>query len=154
VTDVLAAVAARGGAETVVGFQVFAALPLGRLLTFLFLALIVVFMTTSADTSTLVVSVLTARAGVTPGTGTVVFWGAFQGAVAVSLLLVGGGQTLQALAVLTGGPFAVLSLVALAGLTLSFYRRERGCGHESLVARVGGRLPTVRAHHDVDSPEE
>ncbi len=154
VADVLGAVAARGGTETVVGFQVFAALPLGQLLTFLFLALIVVFMTTSADTSTLVVSVLAAREGVAPSTGSVVFWGVFQGAVAVSLLLVGGGQTLQALAVLTGGPFAVLSLVALAGLTLSFYRRERGRGHESLVTRLGSRLPTVQTHHDVEPPEE
>ncbi|ESS06946.1 MAG: Choline-glycine betaine transporter [uncultured archaeon A07HB70] len=154
VADVLGAVAARGGAETVVGFQVFAALPLGQLLTFLFLALIVVFMATSADTSTLVVSVLAAREGVAPSTGSVVFWGVFQGAVAVSLLLVGGGQTLQALAVLTGGPFAVLSLVALAGLTLSFYRRERGRGHESLVTRLGSRLPTVQTHHDVEPPEE
>ncbi len=154
VADVLGAVAARGGTETVVGFQVFAALPLGQLLTFLFLALIVVFMTTSADTSTLVVSVLAAREGVAPSTGSVVFWGVFQGAVAVSLLLVGGGQTLQALAVLTGGPFAVLSLVALAGLTLSFYRRERGRGHESLVTRLGSRLPTVQTHHDVGPPEE
>lgn len=154
VSDVLGAVAARGGTETVVGFQLFAALPLGQLLTFLFLALIIVFMTTSADTSTLVVSVLATRQGVTPPTGGVVFWGAFQGVVAASLLVVGGGQTLQALAVLTGGPFAVLSLVALVGLTISLYRRERGRGHESLVTRVAGRLPTIRLHQDVDPPEK
>jgi choline-glycine betaine transporter len=152
--DLLAAVAARGGAETVVGFRLFAALPLGRLLTFLFLGLIVVFIATSADTSTLVVAVLAARDGVAPRTGSVVFWGVFQGVVAVSLLLVGGGQTLQALAVLTGGPFAVLGLVALAGLTVSLYRGERGRGHEWLVGRVAARLPTVRLHHDVDPPEE
>ena len=40
------------------------------------------------------------------------------------MLLVGGGEALQAVAVLTGGPFALLALVALAGLTLSFYRTE------------------------------
>ncbi|MFB6219705.1 MAG: BCCT family transporter, partial [Halobacteriaceae archaeon] len=50
--DVLAAIAARGGSEAVAGFPVLAALPLGQLLMFLFLALIVVFITTSADTST------------------------------------------------------------------------------------------------------
>jgi choline-glycine betaine transporter len=152
--DILAAVADRGGAETVVGFQLFAALPLGQLLTFLFLALIVVFITTSADTSTLVVSVLATRHGAAPESGSVVFWGAFQGVVAVSILLVGGGESLQALAVLTGGPFAVLSLVALAGLTLSLYRRERGRGHRSIVRRAVDRLPAIQTHHDVEPPEK
>lgn len=55
---------------------------------------------------------------------------------------------------LTGGPFAVLSVVALAGLTASLYRNERGRGHESALARVLDRLPTVQTHHDVDPPEE
>ena len=151
--DILAA-AGGGGVETVAGFRLFAALPLGQLLTFLFLALIVVFIATSADTSTLVTSVLATRQGVAPSTGSVVFWGAFQGVVAVSLLLVGGGESLQALAVLTGGPFAVLSLVALVGLTLSLYRRERGEGHRSILRRVVDRLPTIQTHHDVDPPEK
>ncbi|WP_276273244.1 BCCT family transporter [Haloarcula litorea] len=150
--DVLAAVAQRGGSEAVAGFPLLAALPLSELLVFLFLALIVVFMTTSADTSTLVVAILATRRGLAPSTGSIVFWGAFQGAVAVAVLLVGGAETLQALAVLTGGPFAVISLVGIAGLTRSWYRNERG--HTSIVRRVADRLPTVQAHHDVDPPEE
>ncbi len=153
VADILAA-AGGSGVETVAGFRLFAALPLGQLLTFLFLALIVVFIATSADTSTLVTSVLATKQGVAPSTGSVVFWGVFQGVVAVSLLLVGGGESLQALAVLTGGPFAVLSLVALVGLTLSLYRRERGEGHRSIIRRVVDRLPTIQTHHDVDPPEK
>ncbi|MFC6838044.1 BCCT family transporter [Halomarina ordinaria] len=150
--DVLAAVAARGGSEAVAGFPLFAALPLGRLLTFLFLALIVGFMVTSADTSTLVTAILATRRGLAPSTGGVVFWGVFQGAVAVSVLVVGGGETLQALAVLTGGPFAVLALVALAGVTLTFARHERG--HVSLLRRALARLPAIQLHHDVDPPEK
>jgi choline-glycine betaine transporter len=150
--DVLGAIAARGGTEAVAGFPLFEALPLSRLLMFLFLALIVVFIVTSADTSTLVVSMLTAERGRAPSTGGVVFWGVFQGAVAVSVLVLGGSETLQALAVLTGGPFAVVSLVALAGLTLTFLRHERG--HTSLVARVLGRLPAIHTHRDVDPPDD
>jgi len=150
--DVLAAVAAQGGSEAVAGFPVIAALPLSRLLIFLFLALIIVFMVTSADTSTLVVSVLATRPGVAPSTGTIAVWGLIQGVVATAVLVVGGGETLQALAVLTGGPFALLSVVALAGLTRTCYRDERG--HTSLVERVGRRLPTVPSHRDIDPPEE
>jgi choline-glycine betaine transporter len=148
--DILAAIAARGGSEAVAGFPIFAALPLSELLMFCFLALIVVFMTSSADTSTLVVSVLATRRELAPTAGSIAFWGVFQGAVAVSVLLVGGGATLQAVAVLTGGPFAVLSLVALGGLTLTFRRHEGG--HTSPVRRLLRRLPAVQLHHDVDPP--
>jgi len=150
--DVLGAIAARGGSEAVAGFPLFAALPVSQLLMFLFLALIVVFMTSSADTSTLVVAILATRRGLAPSTGSIAFWGGFQGAVAVAVLVVGGAETLQALAVLTGGPFAVLSLVALAGLTLTLSRREQG--HTSLVRRALQRLPSVHTHHDVDPPGE
>ncbi|MFC7116507.1 BCCT family transporter [Natronoarchaeum sp. GCM10025703] len=150
--DVLAAIAARGGSEAVAGFPLFASLPLGELLMFLFLALILVFMTTSADTSTLVVSILSARRGVSPSTSHIVFWGVLQGTVAVAVLTIGGAETLQALAVLTGGPFAVISLVAVGGLTVTWYRHERG--HTSLIRRVLDRLPTIQAHHDIDPPEE
>jgi len=150
--NVLGAIAARGGSEAVAGFPLLAALPLSELLVFLFLALIVVFITTSADTSTLVVAILATRRGLAPSTGSIVFWGGFQGAVAVAVLLVGGAETLQALAVLTGGPFAVISLVGIAGLTRWWLREERG--HTALVVRVRDRLPTVQAHHDIDPPEE
>jgi choline-glycine betaine transporter len=74
-------------------------------------------------------------------------------AVALSVLLVGGGGTLQALAVLTGAPFAVLAVLALIGLSVALYREERGRGHTSVVRQVLDRLPTIQAHHDLDPPD-
>ena len=150
--DVLGAVAEHGGSEAVAGFSILSSLPLGELLVFLFLALIIVFMTTSADTSTLVVSTLATRREHAPSTAHIAFWGVFQGAVAVAVLLVGGAETLQALAVLTGGPFAILSIVAILGVSVTWYRHERG--HKSLVRRGLDRLPAIQAHHDIDPPEE
>ena len=150
--DILAAMSAHESAEAVAGFPLFEALPLSQLLMFLFLALIITFMSTSADTSTLVVSTLAAEHRLAPSSANIVFWGIFQGTVAVAVLLVGGAGTLQALAVLTGGPFAVLSLVALAGLTVTFYRHERD--HTSVVGHVRERLPEVQAHHDLDPPDD
>jgi len=152
--DILAVIAAHGGStpEAVAGFPIFAALPLGRLLMFFFLALIVVFITTSADSSTLVVAVLATKRELAPTSKSIVFWGVFQGIIAASVLVLGGGETLQAMAVLTGGPFAVLSLVALGGLSLSFYRREGG--HTSPLRRAWERLPTIRTHHDLDPSRE
>jgi len=136
--DVLAAIDAAGGTEAVAGFPILAALPLSRLLLFCFLALIVVFIVTSADTSTLVVSILATERGVAPTTGSIVFWGVLQGLVAGAVLVVGGGESLQVAAVLTGGPFAVLSLVAVLGLTLAFRRHERDRERErpTLVGRM------------------
>lgn len=132
--DVLAAIDAFGGSEAVAGFPVFDALPIGQLLTFLFLALIVCFMVTSADTSTLIVAVLAARREVAPTTGAIVFWGVFQGGVAVLVLVTGSAQTLQTAAVLTGAPFALVSLVALVGLIRVFAEHERG--HASLYGKA------------------
>lgn len=55
-----------------------------------------------------------------------------------AVLLVGGGESLQVAAVLTGGPFAALSLVALVGLTLAFRRheRDRDRARPTLLSRV------------------
>ena len=149
-TDILGLMAANGG-EAIAGFPVFAALPLGQLLVFLFLGLIVVFMVTSADTSTLVTAILATPRGAAPSSGTILFWGLFQGAVATAVVLAGGAETLQALAVLCGGPFALLSVVALAGLTLTCIRHEEG--NRSAVRRVLDRLPTVHMHQGFDPPE-
>ena len=148
--DVLGAIGESGSAVS--GFPLFAALPLSDLLIFLFLALIVVFISTSADTSTLVVAVLASRRGLAPSSASIAFWGVVQGAVAVLVLVLGGGETLQAMAVLTGGPFAVLSLVALGGLTLTFRRNEGG--HTSIVRRAIDRLPAAGHHVDLEPPDD
>ena len=151
--DVLAAIAERGGSEAVAGFPLLSALPLGDLLLFLFLALIVVFIVTSADTSTLIAAILASRRGVAPSRGSIAIWGAFQAAVALAVLLVGGAETLQALAVLTGAPFAILALLSLSGLSLALYREERGQDHTSIVRQAFDRLPEVQTHHDVEPPD-
>ncbi|MFD1599404.1 BCCT family transporter [Halobellus rarus] len=152
-TDVLAAIEARGGSEAVAGYPILSALPLGDLLLFLFLALIVVFIVTSADTSTLIAALLASRRGIAPSRGTIALWGGVQASVALAVILVGGGETLQALAVLTGAPFAVLAVVAMIGLSLALYREERGQGHTSLVRLVLDRLPDIQTHHDIEPPD-
>jgi len=149
--DILGAINA-GGGSAVSGFPIFAALPLSDLLIFLFLGLIVVFITTSADTSTLVVSILATKRGMAPTSTSIAFWGVFQGAVALAVLILGGGETLQAMAVLTGGPFAVISLVALAGLTLTFRRHEGG--HTSILRQWFDRLPETGQHVGLDPPSD
>ena len=151
--DALAAITERGGSEAVAGFPLLSALPLGDLLLFLFLALIVMFIVTSADTSTLIAAILASKRGIAPSRGSIAFWGTFQAVVALAVLLVGGGETLQALAVLTGAPFAILAVLAIVGLSLALYREERGRGHTSILRAVAERLPSIQTHHDVDPPD-
>jgi choline-glycine betaine transporter len=137
--EVLSVMGSYASPESVAGFPALSALPMGELLVFLFLALILVFIATSAATSTLVVSILGARRGLAPTTGGIVFWGVFQGVVAVTALLVGGAESLQTMAVLTGGPFAIISVLAMAGLLSRLYRDERE-GHQSLFGKVHAAL--------------
>ncbi|MFB6309930.1 MAG: BCCT family transporter [Salinirussus sp.] len=136
--DILAVMGQFESPQAVVGFPMFAPLPMSQLLMFLFLALIVVFITTSAAVSTVAVAILATRREHVPTTGSILFWGIFQGVVATAVLALGGGQSLQDVAVLTGGPFAVLAIVAMAGLSVTFYRHEPG--HQSLPGLVRGAL--------------
>jgi len=132
--DILGVIGQFDSPEAVAGFPIFGALPLSQLLVFLFLGLIIAFMVTSADTSTLVVAILASEKDLAPSTATIVFWGIIQGTVAISVILTGSETTLQAAAVLTGGPFAIIALLALVGLTMTFVREERG--HDSILDKA------------------
>ncbi len=144
--DILGTVAAWGGSEAVAAYPILSALPLSQLFFFVFLALIVVFITTSADTSTLVVAILASPQGKAPTAWSVLFWGVFQGGVAIAVLLVGGASSLQSLAVFTGGPFAILTVVAMVGLSLTLYGNE---GDRRSIIRIGlDKFPTLRTTMD------
>ncbi|MEA5388535.1 BCCT family transporter [Haloarculaceae archaeon H-GB11] len=108
----------------VAAFPLFDALPVGGLLVFLFMALIITFLVTSADTSTLTISILATEQGVAPTMPTRVFWGVLQGAFGAGLIIVGGGPALQSAAVITGGPFGVIAFVGVAGLVKDFYSTD------------------------------
>ncbi|WP_394742376.1 BCCT family transporter [Natronococcus roseus] len=138
VVDVLGTIDAAGGSEAVAGFPVLESLAIGQFLVFGFLALIVVFMASSADTSTLAVAVLATKREFAPTTGAIVFWGIVQGLVAVSVLVTDSAEVLQATAVLTGAPFALLVLISLVGLVVAFRRHERG--RQSIVGAAWAKL--------------
>jgi glycine betaine transporter len=132
--DILASIAEFGNDEAVAGFPLFGALPLGQLLIFLFLALIIMFIASSADTSTLVVAILASKRQYAPTTATIVFWGLVQGIVAIAVIVTATESTLQAAAVVTGLPFAVIALLAIVGLSRTLYREEKG--HDSLLDKL------------------
>lgn len=136
---ILDAVETHPDGSAVAAFPLFDALPLSDLLMFLFLGLIIVFMATSADTSTLVVAILASHERMAPTTQTIVLWGLLQGAVAVIALVTGTEALLQATAVLIGGPFALIAVVAMLGLVLGM--RDHDGDHQSPLVRLWKRIP-------------
>jgi choline-glycine betaine transporter len=130
------------GAST---FAVLGALPAGHLFVSLFFGLVVLFVVSSMDVSTLVVAVLATRRGTSPSSEAIVTVGLLQGAVAAVTVVVGGQETLRAFVVLAGSSFALVSLVAVFGLCVTLYRDERG--HERPTAS-SNRASTARGEED------
>ncbi|WDR02901.1 BCCT family transporter [Devosia algicola] len=97
-------------------FQMLAALPLTQIASFIGIILVVVFFVTSSDSGSLVIDTITAGGKTNSPVGQRVFWAAFEGLVAIALLLGGGLAALQAMAVSTGFPFAIILLIGSVAL--------------------------------------
>lgn len=98
------------------GYPLFEAMLPGALGVFLmltFLVLVTTFFVTSADSSTLALGMLTTGGKEHPSTINRTIWGVTMGALASLLLVFGGANALQTASVLTGGPFALVLLIAV-----------------------------------------
>ena len=113
--------------EAVSGYVLFGALPVvGPVLLFAFLVLVTTFFVTSADSSTLAVSMMTTGGKQHPSSLNRVFWALLQGLVASILMVVGGVNALQSAAIITGAPFAIVCLIATLGLIKTFQAETGG----------------------------
>ena len=97
-------------------FTMLNTLPLAKITCTVAIILVVIFFVTSADSGTLVVDIIASGGKVNCPTAQRVFWCAFEGLVAIALILGGGVDALQAMVVCTGFPFAIVLLVASAAL--------------------------------------
>lgn len=110
--------------EAGAGYPLFDNLMFGSVLVLLFLVLITTFFVTSADSSTLALGMLTTHGKEHPSTINRVIWGATMGALASLLMVVGGTGALQTASVVTGGPFALVTLLAVWA-TIRTFRQVR-----------------------------
>ncbi|GAB3678616.1 BCCT family transporter [Halopiger thermotolerans] len=122
--DILGTLEAWGFNEAVAGYPLFEALPAGELLTALFLVLVTTFFVTSADSSTLALGMLTTGGKRRPSTINRVIWSALMGSLASLLMVAGGTTALQQAAIIAGGPFAIITLVAV-GVMISVFGSRR-----------------------------
>ena len=87
--------------------------------------LVVVFFVTSSDSGSLVIDTISAGGKVNAPIPQRVFWAVFEGLVAIALLLGGGLAALQAMAVSTGFPFAIVLLGACFALVKGLMAEPR-----------------------------
>ena len=105
------------------GFILFSAFPFGTVFMVAFMILVTTFFITSADSSTLAVSMMTTGGKARPSTINRVFWGVVLGMTAAILMIIGGsGGTgaLQDAVIITGAPFAFVCFAAMLGLIREF----------------------------------
>ncbi len=101
-------------------FEMVKAFPFTSLIQFVGVVLVIVFFITSSDSGSLVVDTITAGGKEKVPLPQQIFWCAFEGVIAIVLILVGGDQALsalQAMVVSTGLPFTFL----LLGMCLSLF---------------------------------
>lgn len=92
--------------------------PLELLTSILGIVLVLVFFVTSMDSGSLIVDTMTAGGKIETPISQRVFWCVFLGLIGVALMLGGGLSSLQALALATGFPFAIVMLM----MTYSLYK--------------------------------
>lgn len=105
-----------------VSYALFALLeqfPLVKVSSLLAIILIVVFFVTSADSSTFVCAMMTAKGMQNPPASLKVFWGITEGLVAAVLLYVGGLSAIQSTAIVIAFPLLFIALMMAAALTKS-----------------------------------
>jgi len=135
IADFGAVMSGEAGAE-VSGFILFEALnfslnvggasmtiPIGSVLIYMFMILVTTFFVTSADSSTLAVSMMTTGGKARPSNINRIFWGVVLGMTAAILMILGGtgsANTLQQAAIITGTPFAFVCFLAMLGLIKDF----------------------------------
>jgi choline/glycine/proline betaine transport protein len=121
-------------------FSFLESFPLPLVISVMSVVIIVIFLTTSADSASLVIDMLSRRADQISLVRQRVFWALAQGSIAATLLLAGGFDALQNVITTLGFPFCVL----LVFMGVALYRALRadyfGYDIEDMLA---GRVPSA-----------
>lgn len=97
-------------------FQLYEILPWSAVVSFVTVILIMTFFVTSSDSGSLVIDALASGGATKTPAWQRVFWAVLEGVVASVLLIAGGLGALQTMAIASALPFAIIMLIAAAGL--------------------------------------
>ena len=101
---------------TTVLFEMFSYLPLGSVLSLIAVLLLSVFFVTSADSATFVLGMMTSNGDLNPPMSKKLTWGILQSMAAVILLMSGGLEALQRMAIVAALPFTVVMVFMVFSL--------------------------------------
>ena len=124
-------------------FAFLQALPLSGLASALSVMIIVIFFTTSSDSASLVIDMLTRRDDQPSLVRQRIFWAVAQGVIAGTLLLAGGLDALQNVITSLGLPFCILLIFMAVALFRALRADYRGYSMNELVQ--GKAFPEVVA---------
>ncbi|MFP4010800.1 MAG: BCCT family transporter [Spirochaetaceae bacterium] len=119
-------------------FELFGHYPFSAVLSLLTVLLLGVFFVTSADSATFVLSMMTSEGSLTPSLRKKVTWGLLVSAAAAVLLVSGGLEALQRMAIVAALPFTIVMLL----MTRSLYKAMR---YELTVERAAEAQATQAA---------
>jgi glycine betaine transporter len=105
-------------AENVSGalFELLSHYPLSSVLTVIAVLLLTVFFVTSADSATFVLAMMSSEGNLNPPLAKKVAWGVIQSTAAAVLLLSGGLEALQRMAIVAALPFTLVMVLMARGL--------------------------------------
>lgn len=98
-------------------------MPFGQLFSALYLLLVLTFLITTVDSTTLSLAMFTTGGDENPPTLNRIAWGVLVGLLTSLLLITGGLAALKDLVVLVGLPIALVVGLCIVGLTLEFEQR-------------------------------
>jgi len=101
---------------TTVLFDMFTYLPLGNLLSLIAVLLLSVFFVTSADSATFVLGMMTSNGDLNPPMSKKLTWGILQSVAAMILLMSGGLEALQRMAIVAALPFTIVMVFMVFSL--------------------------------------
>ncbi len=97
-------------------FEVLGHYPLASITSLLAVLLLSVFFVTSADSATFVLGMMTSGGSFSPSLAKKMLWGLIQSSAAAMLLLSGGLEALQRMAILAALPFMIVMVIMLRSL--------------------------------------
>ena len=133
-------------------FTFFSYLPGSGLLNILAVILIFVFLVTSADSGTFVVSMMTTNGNLNPDTKTKLMWGIIMAAITFGVLVSGSVTVAKAMAITGAIPFTFIVLIQLVGFFRALGEDESPEKRDAKLARRMARAQAAEAAAERAAP--
>ena len=132
-------------------FAFFEYFPATTVLNFLTVCLIFIFLVTSADSGTFVISMMTSQGNLNPATRVKLIWGVIMAAITVGTLATGSVLVAKAMAITGAIPFTIIVILQIAGF-VRLVREDPIVRKPRTVVRGRDRKKRKETRHDQEKP--